>query len=105
MHDNNFEYLNEKPGLLLAGMENMHYEKHVIHLKPNDALFLHTDGITRANDDKNNFYGEKNLKKILNQNKDDDLSVIIKSIENDVTEFCGNHELIDDIAMLIIKIK
>lgn len=106
MHDNNnFEYLNEKPGLLLAGMENMHYEKHVIHLKPNDTLFLYTDGITHANDGKNNFYGEENLKKILNQNKDNDLSTIIKSIENDITEFCGNQELIDDIAMLIIKMK
>ena len=98
-----FEYLDEKPGLLLAGMENMHYEKHTIHLKPNDTLFLYTDGVTYTNDGNDRYYGERNLQKIVNQNKDNELSVIIKSIEDDINKFCNNKELNDDIAMLIIK--
>lgn len=98
-----FEFLNEKPGLLLAGMENMHYKKHTIHLKPNDTLFLYTDGVTYANTGNDRFYGERNLQKILNQNKDNELSTIIKSVEDDINKFCNNKELPDDIGMLIIK--
>ncbi|MBQ2832434.1 PP2C family protein-serine/threonine phosphatase [Methanobrevibacter sp.] len=104
-NDGDFEYLNEKPGLLLAGMENIDYKKHTIHLKPNDTLFLYTDGVTYANDGNNRHYGERNLQKILNQNKDNELNIIIKSIEDDINKFCNNKELSDDIAMLIIKMK
>lgn len=104
-NNGDFEYLNEKPGLLLAGMENIDYKKHTIHLKPNDTLFLYTDGVTYANDGNNRHYGERNLQKILNQNKDNELNIIIKSIEDDINKFCNNKELSDDIAMLIIKMK
>ncbi|WP_296808554.1 PP2C family protein-serine/threonine phosphatase [uncultured Methanobrevibacter sp.] len=102
-NNGDFEYLNEKPGLLLAGMENMHYKKHTIHLKPNDTLFLYTDGVTYANDGNERYYGERSLQKILNQNKDNELNTIIKSVEDDINTFCNNKELSDDIAMLIIK--
>lgn len=101
----NFEFLNAKQGLLLAGMENMHYEKHSIHLNPKDTLFLYTDGITYANNGQGEFYGEAKLEKILNQNKDNEPNIIIKSIESDVNQFYNNQELKDDIAMLIIKMK
>jgi sigma-B regulation protein RsbU (phosphoserine phosphatase) len=102
-NDGDFEYLNEKPGLLLAGMENIQYEKHTLHLKPNDTLFLYTDGVTYANDGNDRYYGERNLQKILNQNKDNELNIIIKSVEEDISKFCNNKELSDDIAMFIIK--
>jgi sigma-B regulation protein RsbU (phosphoserine phosphatase) len=100
-----FEFLKPKPGLLLAGMENMRYNRHFVNLKPNDTLFLYTDGVTYANDNYSGFYGEENLQKILNQNKDKELNIIIKSIENDINKFCNNQELFDDIAMFILKMK
>lgn len=103
-NNDNFEFLNAESGPFLAMLENIHYEKYSIHLKPNDSLFLYTDGVTDANDNDNRFYGEKNLQKILNQNKDKELITIIKSVENDINEFCNNQEKFDDIAMLIIKI-
>ena len=103
-NDDDFEYLNKKPGLLLAGMENIHYKKHTLHLKPNDTLFLYTDGVTYANNGNDKYYGERNLQKTLNQNKNNELNIIIKSVEDDINKFCNNKELSDDIAMLIIKI-
>ena len=103
-NDGDFEFLDVKPGLLLAGMEDMHYEENVIHLNHDDMLFLYTDGVTFANDG-NGLYGEERLQKILNQNKDGKLSDILKSVENDISEFCNNKELVDDTTMLIIKMK
>ena len=98
-----FEFMSYTPGLLLAGMENMHYKKYTINLEPNDELFLYTDGITHANDGHGKFYDAEKLKNVLNQNKDDEPKNIIGSIENDINEFCNGQELSDDIAMLFIK--
>ncbi len=98
-----FEFMSYTPGLLLAGMENMRYKKYTINLKPNDELFLYTDGITHANDGNGRFYDAEKLKNVLNQNKDDEPKNIIGSIENDINEFCNGQELSDDIAMLFIK--
>ena len=102
-NDGNFEFMNITPGVFLALRENVQYEKHVINLKPNDALFLYTDGVTDANDGHNTFYGKENLQKILNKNKDNELDFIINSIEKDIDEFCNNQEQYDDIAMIIIE--
>lgn len=101
-YDDDFKFLNTQPGVYLAIMENVYYEKHTIHFKPEDALFLYTDGVTDATSPKG-FYGERNLRKVLNENKDNEISAIIKSIEEDVNEFCGNQEMFDDRTMLIIK--
>lgn len=57
------EYMNTKPGLVLAGMEDRNYEKHTIQLKSNDMLFLYTDGVTEANEEYKEFYGKENLQK------------------------------------------
>lgn len=103
--DGNFKFLNTRPGLVLAGMENMNYEKHVINLKTDDMLFLYTDGVTEANDNYDGFYGKENLQKELNQNKDNELSSIIKSIEDDINKFCNNQEQFDDTTMFILRMK
>lgn len=102
-NNGNFEFSTNKPGLLLAGMEDMHYKKYTIHLKPNDALFLYTDGVTDATNSNNGIYGYENLQKILNQNKDEKLSTIIKSIEGDLNKFLNDEELYDDTTMFIVK--
>lgn len=102
-NDGNFEFLNDDSGSYLSEIEDRHYKKHVVHLKPNDILFLYTDGVTDAEDSHNGAYGVENLQKILNQNKDNELSSIIKSIENDIKKFSNNQEQSDDTTMFIIK--
>ena len=104
-NEGDFEFPDTKPGLLLAGMENMYYTKHVIHLKPNDMILLYTDGVTATNENHDGPYREETLQEILNQNKDAEPRAIIKSFEENINEFCNNNELIDDIALLIIKMK
>lgn len=103
-NEDSFEFVKTEPALHLAGMKDIYYEKHTLHLNPNDALFLYTDGVTYANDGHNRFYGEENLQKILNLNKDNEPNIIIKSIENDIQKFCNDQEQFDDAAMLIIKL-
>ena len=100
-----FEYMDTRPGLVLAGMEDMPYKTHTIKLGKNDALFLYTDGVTEANYDYEGFYGEERLKNILNHHKDDDLEIIIDSIEKDLLEFCKHESRFDDTTMLIVRLE
>lgn len=105
LNNGDFEYMDMQPGLVLAAMEDMPYKTHTVKLTREDMIFLYTDGVTEANDNYEEFYGEERLKAILNKHKNDDLSEIIKSVEEDVAEFCNYEEQFDDTTMFIFKIK
>ena len=105
LNDDEFEYLETSPELVLAVMEDMPYETHSIQLKRGDSVFLYTDGVIEANDNYKGFYGDERLRNVLNNHKDDDLSVVVDSIEKDIDEFCNHEEIFDDTTMLIVKIK
>lgn len=99
----NFEYLNTRPNLVIGGMEGIKYQEHEIDLNAGDMIFLYTDGITEANDNYNEFYGESRLREIINKNKNEKLSDIIVEVNNDIDSFCNNSEQFDDTTMMIIK--
>ncbi|WP_296882588.1 PP2C family protein-serine/threonine phosphatase [uncultured Methanobrevibacter sp.] len=103
-HDsNNFEYMKTHPNLVIGGMEGIQYNEHEINLNAGDLIFLYTDGVTEANDNYNEFYGENRLKEIINKNKNKKLNDIINEITKDIDKFYNNSEQYDDITMLIIK--
>ena len=101
----NFEYYNINPGVVLAAMEDMPCETNELQLKSGDAIILYTDGITEANYNYNDFYGEERLKDILNKHKNDDLEKIITSVKKDIDDFCENQEQFDDTTMFAIRLK
>ncbi len=102
-HDSSdFEYLNTHPNLVIGGMKDIKYSEHEINLNAGDMIFLYTDGVTEANDNYNEFYGEDRLKEIINKNKNEKLSDIITEINKDINMFCNNKQF-DDTTMLIIK--
>ena len=103
--NDNFEYVHIDPGIVLAAMEDLPYETHEIQLKSGDAIVLYTDGITEANYNYKDFYGEERLKDILNKHKDEDLEKIIGSVEKDINDFCENKEQFDDTTMFAIRLK
>ncbi len=105
LNDNDFEYMNVKPGLVLAAMKDIEYKTHSIPFKKEDTIFLYTDGVTEANEDYKEFYGEERLKNIINKHKNDNVKNIIESVEEDVKEFCKYEEQFDDTTMFIIRAK
>ena len=105
LNGNDFDYMEQESGLVLAAMGDMPYKTHTIQLAKGDTIFLYTDGVTEANDNYKEFYGEEKLKNIINKHKYDNVNTIIKSIEEDVKEFCNYEEQFDDITMFIIRVK
>ena len=98
--DNSFEYLKTKPNLFLAGFEGTKYTKQEITLNKDDKLFLYTDGVTEATNEKDELYGEERLQKYLNKHIEDTPENTLKEVKKDIDKFVGNREQFDDITML-----
>lgn len=96
-------YLTLKPGLILGPIMETVYETERITLKPGDALFLYTDGVTEAKNQAEELYGESRLLTALQLAPKEDLAQMIHFISAELTRHAGGSPQSDDITMLAIK--
>ena len=85
---------------MLAAFDMCCYKEYEIWLNPGDRLFLYTDGIPEATNANEELLGEKRQLAILNQYKDEELSVILKYIKADIDAFVGEAPQFDDLTMI-----
>ena len=85
--------------IVLGGLEGITYQRQTLKMKAGDRLFLYTDGVSEAQNEKGEFYGEERLLKVLNshsQSPEDTLHFV----SADVEKFVNRAERSDDITML-----
>ncbi len=105
------EYVSLKPGLMLAGSEGMIYKEQTVQMQKGDILFLYTDGVTEAMDEKQNQYGEDRLQDLLSfgdsypapSGENGIAGAVCEAVKNDVEGFVKGAEQSDDITMLCIR--
>ena len=100
--DGGFSFLRTRPGLVLAGMDGLHYRQHELQLQPGDRIFLYTDGITEAADPAQNLYGSSRLLAWLNAHAQDSLHDVLSGLTADIQSFAGAAEQADDMTMLML---
>lgn len=100
--DGNFEYLQCKPGFVLAGFEDMPYTLEEIQISKGDKIYLYTDGVTESINETEEQFGEERLKTVLNDNKDDIPEDILKAVKTKLDTFVGEADQFDDITMLCV---
>lgn len=98
-----FEYLKDKPNLVLAGMEGTKYRLHETDLDHGDGIFLYTDGITEAVNEKNDLFGETNLRQSLNDSEDKTTKGLCDTVRTTVRLFAGNAPQADDMTMVAFR--
>ena len=80
------------------------YEQETITVKPDDVVFLYTDGVNEAQNSDGKLFGtdslENELGKLLNSKAD----CITDHVMQRITEFSGDAVQSDDITMLALKI-
>lgn len=103
--DGKFEYLRERGGFVLAGMDNIRYRQNILKIKPGDRLFLYTDGVTEATDPQQQLYGEDRLRDFLNSHSSYSTEQILKELQTDLQVFGGDAPQFDDITMLLLDFK
>ncbi len=99
--DGKCEYLKSRTGFVLAGMEGMKYRSNEMTLTKGDRIFLYTDGVTEATDEKEALYGEDRLLNYIDKNKKLKAEALLSGLKNDIDNFAGNAPQFDDITMLV----
>lgn len=93
-------YLKGIPGFILGGIDNFKYKKQSFDIKPGQMIYLYTDGVTEAMNDKEQVYGEDRLVKLINKNIGVDAHILCQRVLEDVKEHSHGVEQSDDITML-----
>ena len=86
-------------------MENYEYISERIILKHENSILIYTDGVTEAQNTKEEFYGEERLLKVLNGKAKESKNTkeIIENIEIDINDFSSDATQFDDITILDLK--
>ena len=100
-----FEYLRERSGFVLAGMDGIKYRQNTLKFVSGDKLFLYTDGVTETTDSQQRLYGEDRLKNFLNKNPEADVEKTLKTLRGELQDFAGDAPQFDDITMLLLDFK
>ena len=89
------------PALGLA--DEPHYGIFDIALKPGDALFMYTDGVTEAMDRAGAFFSDRGLRGALARSRAGSAKELVTTVIGEVTAFAGGVAQADDIAVLVVR--
>lgn len=72
-------------------------------LEQGDTLFLFTDGLTDAENQHGEFFGEERLEEIFRKQAGSSVNEILITVETAIREHCGSTLATDDATMLILR--
>jgi phosphoserine phosphatase RsbU/P len=98
------QFLDVKRNLVLGGMEDFSYQAQKITLEPGDLLFLYTDGLNEAMNEKGDLFGDKRMFTSINDIKGDNVRRVIDRLKEAVGNFVQDTPASDDLTMLALKI-
>lgn len=87
----------------IAALSFAKFNPNEMTLHPGDMLFLFTDGVTEAHNEKNELFGMDHLVAVLNENPDLPPKELDEHVRQRIAEFSGNAEQFDDITTLCFK--
>ena len=104
--DSNSEFRQLTSGGMVAGaFEHTAYEQETVQMKPNDLLFLYTDGLTEALNEEGEEFGTsrimETLKAIASLSADQIRDVVVRRVK----EWCAGMSLYDDLTFVVMKVK
>ena len=101
--DGAFELLKDKHGLVIGGMSGVRYREYELQLEPGSKLFVYTDGVPEANNDKNELFGTERMIAALNEDAAAAPEDILKNVRRAVDDFVQTAEQFDDLTMLCLE--
>ncbi|MCX6826319.1 MAG: SpoIIE family protein phosphatase [candidate division Zixibacteria bacterium] len=102
--DGAYELLS-KGGILLGAFAGMEYQEGIVQLRKNDILFLYTDGLSEAQNQADEEYGEEKILKYLTEHRHLDSNEIIDGILAEVRLFDPTDPPRDDTTLIALKIR
>ena len=101
--DGNFELVlyHHSPGV--AMFEGMHFAEHPFALHPGDTLFVYTDGVAEATDNRNVLFDTDRMLEALNRDPGADPETLVRTVRHAIDRFVGDAPQFDDITMLALR--
>ena len=90
-------------GIAMGVLDNAEYTQESVQLLQGDILILYTDGITEAENVKQEMFDLERLEKVIVASHDLPAKEISAAILGAVREFTGSHPQSDDITLMIIR--
>ncbi len=90
-------------GPALGVIPDADYEERPIFLVSGDLLFFYTDGVTEAENDKGEQFGEERLVEILVKNKNLSARDIRLLIYDELISFASSTHIFDDLTMIVLR--
>ena len=98
-----FELYKDRHGFVIGGMSGVRYRSYELQMTPGSKLFVYTDGVPEANNDKNELFGTERMLAALNRDADAHPEQILKNVRREVDEFVQEAEQFDDLTMLCLE--
>lgn len=96
-------YLEVSPNLIVGIMEGHAYTTDSVTLKSGDSIFMYTDGVTEAINDKNDLFSGKRLHQKLNSIHGKTTREVISHVMEEIVFFTSDAPQSDDITMMMAQ--
>jgi len=100
-----FEFVKDRHGLVVGGMEGVRYREYELQLEPGSKLFVYTDGVPEATDRQTQMFGAERLLGALNADLSATPEQLLKNVRSEVNAFVKDAEQFDDLTMLCLEYK
>ena len=98
-----FELIKEKHGFVIGGMDGLQYREYELTLTPGSKLFLYTDGVPEATDDRLEMFGTDRMLDALNKDPSAEPESILQKVRTAVDGFVRDAQQFDDMTMLCME--
>ena len=105
MQDGCFRLCRDRHSFVIGGLADVCYREYELQLEKGDKLFLYTDGVTEATDEKGELFGTERMLGALNACADSSPREILTGVKDAVDAFVGDAEQFDDMTMLCLTYK
>jgi sigma-B regulation protein RsbU (phosphoserine phosphatase) len=83
-------------------LDDAAWEQSTVTMQPGDLLLMYTDGVTEAEDEFEDFFGEERLQAVTNANLGRSVDIIEDKVVMAVLDFVGDAPQFDDITLMLL---
>ena len=101
--DEAFQIVKDPHGIMMGIIKTAAYQDDTLVLKPGSKLFLYTNGLPEANNERENQFGTKRILQALNAHPDASPRELLEDVRGAVNSFTGDTMQFDDLTMLCLE--
>jgi serine phosphatase RsbU (regulator of sigma subunit) len=90
-------------GVALGVLKETHYEERPLAIEHGDVVVLYTDGVSEAEDENNEQFGEDRIEQIVRANPEHSARELTQDIVAAVLDWAGERGLGDDLTLLVMR--